>query len=340
MKEYILCCDWGTSAFRLRLVNVTEQQIVKEFVSHEGTASIFDAWKIKAIDSPIGREDFFLQHLKKQIDALRSQVNIPLENIPVIISGMASSSIGMKELPYAPIPFAVDGSQANINYAEPQSGFPHEVVLISGVKSEQDVMRGEETQLIGLINLLALSGYKIIKAIFILPGTHSKHIQVYDQKLIDFQTFMTGEVFSLMAKQSILKDSVCPDDSSDLTNTDLEGFRLGIEESGRSNILHGLFTVRTHHLFGILNKQQNFYYLSGLLIGTELRTLLPAENKQLILCSGSNLFELYKIAIEELGLQSYTITVPPEIIDKATVFGQIKIFQNQKSLLSEFKNER
>ena len=335
MKDYILCCDWGTSTFRLRLVNIMEQHIVEEVVSEDGTASTFDAWKIKAEDASISREAFFLQQLSRQIGLLRELVNIPLASVPVIISGMASSSIGMKELPYASLPFPIDGSQAGISYSEPQPDFPHAVILISGVKSDQDVMRGEETQLIGLIDLLNLAGHKINQAIFIFPGTHSKHIHVDKQKLVDFQTFMTGEVFNLMAKQSILKDSTSSDGSVDLTNAELEGFKRGLKESGISNILHGLFTVRTNHLFDILNKQQNFYYLSGLLIGTELRTLMPAQNKQLILCSGSNLFALYKLALAELDLLSYTITIPPEIIDKATVFGQFKIFQNQKLLFTE-----
>ena len=331
MKDYILCCDWGTSTFRLRLVHIAEQQIVAEVISQNGTANTYDAWKRKEEDLFISRENFFQQQLKYQIAAMCDQVNISLDNIPVIISGMASSSIGMKELPYANIPFAIDGSHASIDYTEPQPDFRHEVFLISGVKSEQDVMRGEETQLIGLIDLLHLLGHKITNAIFIFPGTHSKHIHVHNQQLANFQTYMTGEVFNLMAKQSILKDSTFSSGSTDLTEADLKGFKLGVEESGVSNILHGLFTVRTNHLFDILNKHQNFYYLSGLLIGTELRTLLPIANRQLILCSGSNLSEFYKIAIVELGLSSYTITIPPELVDKSTVFGQIKIFQNQKS---------
>ena len=332
MKDYILCCDWGTSTFRLRLVKTAEQQIISEVISQEGTASTFNDWKKQTENISVNREAFFRQQLKKQINLLRDQVNFSLDYLPVVISGMASSSIGMKELSYATLPFAVDGSQAGINYSEPQPDFPHEVILISGVKSQQDVMRGEETQLIGLIKILNLSGHNFTQAIFIFPGTHSKHIQVHDQKVIDFQTFMTGEVFDLMAKKSILKDSTFSDGSPDLINSELEGFKLGLRESGVSNILHGLFTVRTNHLFNILNKGQNFYYLSGLLIGTELRTLSPVKDKQLILCSGSNLFPLYKLALEELDLLSYTLIIPPESIDKSTVFGQIKIFQNQKSL--------
>ncbi len=63
---------------------------------------------------------------------------------------MASSSIGMKELPYARLPFALDGGHVQLMYFREERVFPHEIMLISGVKSDHDVMRGEETQLIGL----------------------------------------------------------------------------------------------------------------------------------------------------------------------------------------------
>ncbi|HEY9342484.1 MAG TPA: 2-dehydro-3-deoxygalactonokinase, partial [Hanamia sp.] len=72
--------------------------------------------------------------------------------------------------------------------------------------------------------------------------------------------------------------------------------------------------------------EQNSFYLSGLLIGSEIRHLANKDGKPVIVCSGKNLFETYKIAFEELGFTFSITFVPPEQIDKATIAGQIQIF--------------
>ena len=140
---------------------------------------------------------------------------------------------------------------------------------------------------------------------------------------------MTGELFNLMANHSILKDSVDSSGTSDFSENNIDAFKLGLRESCSSNVLNGLFTVRTNQLFNRLSKQQNSFYLSGLLIGTEMKHLLEKENWQLVLCSGSNLSRYYKIAIEELHLTDRTDIVPSDLIDKAAITGQIRVFENQ-----------
>lgn len=332
MGKYLIGCDWGSSALRLRLISIPDHQLVGEVLSHEGVVSTFDAWKKIADNDGISREQFFRGQLKKQINVLSKKLSVNLDNTSIIISGMASSSIGMEEVPYAGLPFAVDGSQASIRCFEGQDKFPHKIILISGVRSQHDVLRGEETQLIGLIALLDPLGDKNTQkeAIWIFPGTHSKHIYIRNSQLINFQTFMTGELFNLMANHSILKDSVENNGFSDFSENNIDAFKLGLKESGSSNVLNGLFTVRTNQLFHTLNKQQNSFYLSGLLIGTELNHLLKKENWQLVLCSGSNLSKYYKLAIEELHLADRTDIVPSDLIDKAAFAGQIRIYENLK----------
>ena len=330
MKDRLLGCDWGTSSFRLRLVDTRSHRIIGEILSREGVASTFDAWQ--AGGNHENRDEFFRRQLKKQIDALSTQLSAGLDSVAIVISGMASSSIGMQELPYATLPFAVDGSGVSTRRFDALAGFPHEITLISGVRSQQDVMRGEETQLIGLVALLDASGYESREATFIFPGTHSKHLRVRNGQLTDFQTFMTGEVFHLMATHSILKTSV---DTRDLPERadDLDAFKRGVKESVRSNVLNGLFTVRTNLLFNALDKKQNYFYLSGLLIGTEVKHFLE-EDGQLVLCSGSNLYEFYRLALEGLNLSDRTTIVPPDLVDRAAVAGQIKIFQDQAATSS------
>ena len=331
MEKYLLCCDWGTTSFRLQLVNIADQEIIGEVRSTEGVSNTFNVWKTEEEKSSIARDQFFRQKLNKQINILSHKLSIELNNIPIVISGMASSSIGMEEIPYAMLPFPTDGSGASVRQFNSQHGFPHEIILISGVRSETDVMRGEETQLVGLSASSSLSQYKFKEAILVFPGTHSKHIYLQDGRLINFQTFMTGEVFNLMANYSILKQSVETSDIDKFSQDELDAFKSGVGKSQSSNVLNSLFTVRTNQLFNKLNKKQNFLYLSGLLIGTELNHLLQKVSWQLILCSGSNLYEFYKLAFEELDLLKRTIIISNELIDKAAIAGQVIIFQDQLS---------
>lgn len=327
MTNYLLCCDWGTSFFRLRLMNTPDYACVGEISSRTGVAATFDDWKTVGERGGISREHFFRQQLEALIDQLATKTAIRLAGIPVVISGMASSSIGMDEVPYATLPFATDGSQSSIRYFTAQTAFPHEIMLISGVRSQQDVMRGEETQLIGLIALLNRPTDETDEAIFIFPGTHAKHMYIRGGQLVNFDTYMTGELFDLMANQSILSDSVDTRDLRMLAQQDTDAFRRGVDEARQSTILSRLFTVRTNQLFGKLTKKQNALYLSGLLIGTELKHLPASKNRQFVLCSGSSLSGFYQVAIETMGLLDRTIVVPPDLIDQAASVGQIVLHQ-------------
>ncbi|GAB4034301.1 2-dehydro-3-deoxygalactonokinase [Spirosoma gilvum] len=329
MITYLLCCDWGTSFFRLRLMRASDYQCIGEVLSQTGIAGTFGNWKAVNETQRISRDQFFRHQLKIQIDQLAHKLSMDLASIPVVISGMASSSIGMEELPYANLPFAVDGSQASIRHFEPMTDFPHDILLISGVKSQQDVMRGEETQLIGLIALLNRTGDKPNEAICIFPGTHSKHMYIQNDQLVNFDTYMTGELYDLMAHRSILKDSVDTTKLTNLTKADVLAFKKGVNQSKSLTILNSLFTVRTNQLFDKFSKKQNALYLSGLLIGTELNPLLKNKNASLVLCSGTKLSAFYELALEELNLLYRTITIPADLIDQAASIGQIILFQNQ-----------
>lgn len=326
MKKYLISCDWGTTAFRLRLIDTVEDKVISEVLSQEGVAHTYAVWKATSPTLP-DKQRFFRDKLKKQIAVLANQTNKNLEGIDIALSGMASSSIGMYEVPYATVPFNLDGSQANIHTIEADDDFPHKIILISGVRSDDDVMRGEETQLIGVADLLHLSDQE--RYIFILPGTHSKHLYLENNRLTGIQTYMTGELFNIISNHSILKESIEIDKISHFSNQELAAFKKGVQEADKTGILKSLFKVRTNQLFHKLNNVENGFYLSGLLIGSELKHLVDESNCQLVLCSGNNLYEFYKWAIETLDLSERTITVPSEIIDKAVVVGQMKIVQNQ-----------
>jgi 2-dehydro-3-deoxygalactonokinase len=291
----ILSCDWGTSALRLRLVDVSSVSVLAETTSLQGISGIFELWK-KTGKPENERISFYHSVLNGQIINLEQQLNTSLNDIPVIISGMACSDMGMAELPYKEIPLHTGTPDLTIKNIEASDTFRHAVLLISGVKTKDDVMRGEETQLIGCIDESSKEGEQL----FIFPGTHSKHVAVEQGQVTDIKTYMTGEFFELLSTKSILSNSVKKDE--DFFNPgNLKSFEKGVSDSQDSNLLHSSFFVRTNDLLGKLSTEENYYYLSGLLIGTELKEIANAKMLVTVVCNKPQM-KFYGSALNKLGI--------------------------------------
>jgi 2-dehydro-3-deoxygalactonokinase len=265
-------CDWGTSNFRLRLV---DGKVRRELKTDEGTARLAAAGGNRAAA------------FKATLAAGLAKLKAP-RNLPVVISGMASSSIGWKELPYAKAPFALDGCTAV--WARVQ---PH-VYLISGLRTDTEILRGEETETVGLVERLGRD--MPFEAVVILPGTHSKHLDVNPGGIATFRTYMTGELFDVLSKQSVLRHSTDP-----AAPFDKASFLEGVEESVKRPVTSALFRVRTRQVLDRKVATSNTSFLSGLLIGTELGTLRGSD-VALILAAGKALRTSYKAAAVALGL--------------------------------------
>lgn len=325
-SKQVLSCDWGTSSFRLRLINIDKIKCIAEITSDKGNAVLFNKWK----DQPVtGRLQFYLEYLKNSIDSLAEKTGFSLHNLPILVSGMASSSIGMKELPYADLPFPLDGHSAHSEWINTEPILSNPLLLISGVQQTGDVMRGEETQLTGVSTLLDLPGD--IEMLYIFPGTHCKHITVSNNRIVHFDTFMTGEVFDLLIKHSILSNAVSVPDGKLITDEESDSFRAGVLKAFESELLNSLFSIRINQLKKYLPNNQNYFYLSGLLIGSEIKYLRNGINRKLVLCSSGNLMRLYHSALIYAGLSDRTIVVTSGILDNSAAAGQLKIFMNMAS---------
>lgn len=330
MKNFLLSCDWGTSSFRLKLIHTDTHTTVAEVCSNtDGIAAVYQDWKRRSGQEKTERETFYLGTLKSKIELLAKKASTPLEGVPVVISGMAGSSIGMKEIPYASLPFALDGSSAKMHTLPVTSNFPYQLMLISGLCGENEVMRGEETQMIGLSSVdrrtLDKDG-----STWIFPGTHSKHIEIAKGEIVTFRTYITGELFNLLHNYSILNECVFPPvDEEELDPVNHRAFCKGVNRSGESTLLNTLFSVRTNYLFQYLSSRENFFYLSGLLIGTELKALLKKDGP-FILCSDARLFSLYCLAFKELNLFDQLLVIPPEVVANAASEGHLKVFRNKR----------
>ena len=312
--ENFLSCDWGTSTFRLRLVKTNSGEIMAEENSNQGIAKIYEVWK--ANNSVNGRLQFYLGIIKQHIISIEEKLTSSLDSSPLVISGMACSTLGMIDLPYKELPFLTDGSDLVTKIIRADN-FDRETILISGAKTEDDAMRGEETQLVGC------SHNDQKEQIFIFPGTHSKHVTVKNGKVIDLKTYMTGEFFELLSEKSILSESVEKGlDTNDEKN--INAFKAGVKESLQSNLLNNVFKIRINHLFQKLTKQENYYYLSGLLIGSELKESV-GNDFEITLVSNPHLHSFYEIAFNIITNEKKVLKI--ENADDVTVRGQLKILK-------------
>lgn len=312
--DKFLSCDWGTSTFRLRLIDVNGFHVIAEERNNKGIASTYARWKQQGRDE-CAREDFYLAVIKEAIDALARAVGYPLDAIPVILSGMGSSTIGLIDVPYAELPLCLDGSNLAVEILDTHK-HGRRIVVVSGAKSANDMMRGEETKVIGCAADLAAAEQR---QLLILPGTHPKHIVVKNNQVLTVSTFMTGEFFDLLSSKSVLSTSVEKGgDFNDFDNQLL--FSEGIKEGRKSNLLYHCFKVRTNEVLGGIPKQQNFHYLSGLLIGAELGGL--SQGIPVYVVGNAQQVALYKKACHELDIQ----VLGEMDADLALIKGQYLVF--------------
>jgi 2-dehydro-3-deoxygalactonokinase len=309
-----ISCDWGTSAFRLRLVNAETKEVLASIKTDQGNAFVYNDWINNHQQED--RLSFYSNILADGVRALEQEYNQTLADTTIVISGMASSSIGMMELPYKDLPFHLDGSDVLTEVIAPLPHLKHRILFISGAKTREDVMRGEETKLLGCD-----IDNKQDKQLLILPGTHTKHVLVESGTVIDFKTYMTGELFNLLSTKSVLAASVVKEETGQTSN-DASFFIKGIKEAAGNNMLNSIFHVRTFRLFEYHSPEQNYHYLSGLLIGSELKELSDKKYSRITLVATGVLAPLYRQALEALHIEVNKETDA----DKALIAGQCKMY--------------
>ena len=217
--------------------------------------------------------------------------------LPAIASGMIGSAQGWIEAPYVDVP-ADAGAIVRTLVTEPQSG----LLIVPGLAQRgaaPDVMRGEETQLIGAMTIspsLARGGRVV------LPGTHSKWARVADGRIEEFTTYMTGELFAVLRGHSILgrlTDPASPAGTA-VGPPFLRGVQVAREAEG--GLAAHLFSTRSAVLVGDLPARESLEYLSGLLIGDEVRSGLSSGERPRALVGEPALCERYLAALGAFGV--------------------------------------
>lgn len=295
MRRNFLSCDWGTSHLRVRLVGTETLRVLAEIKTPEGAAAIHQA------GPETERASRFSQTLLACARQIFRQANTEAE--VCVVSGMATSSIGWVELPYAlaPLPLSADHL---VRHTISLPGL--EAVLVSGVRTADDVMRGEECEALGLVGLqpeLATA-----TGCLVLPGTHSKHIRLDGGVLRTFTTHMTGEIYAQLRQSPTLKAAV----SAEGPVSEKE-FLSGVAAASESGILAALFKIRSRTLTPGHCDLHGSSFLSGVLIGSELLQLPPGC--PVFLASTPPLCELYALAAA--ALEKPLRVIPPEILPLA-----------------------
>ena len=265
--------DWSTSTFRAFRISA-DGSIRDRRISPRGILNV-----------PDGRFG----------DTLREEIGPWLASgeSRVLLCGMIGSRRGWKEAPYLPCPAGAPELAA----ALVDIGFDWATVKLvpglSGVDASgvAEVMRGEETQVFGVEALLRDGGLAC------LPGPHSRWVRIAGGRIVNFTTHMTGEAYSALRSYTVLVRT--------MRDGPIEGtqFDAGLERSGQpGGLLHHVFGVRALNLAGRLTEIETPAYLSGILIGHEVRSALAAEPGVVVQVIGPpDLTALYARAITTCG---------------------------------------
>lgn len=281
----LIAIDWGTTSFRAWRIS-RDGDVLDEIQSPSGILSV----KAAAF------EDTF--------EALLGGWLAASPDAPVIASGMIASRTGWVEAPYAPLPA---GERALANELRRHVTARGRVIyFVPGTASNPrdglpNVMRGEETEVIGY-----LSDSDETDARIVLPGTHSKWVHAANGEITGFETFMTGELYAVLLDHSILgrlvsKGPACP-----------SAFRHGVEVARMDgSILGKLFSARSKVLFNQLRPDEVADFLSGLLIGEEVRSGLMryGRDRTMTVIGRGDLAERYLSAFSIYGASARS-TVP------------------------------
>jgi len=292
----LVAVDWGTSSFRAFLMD-GEGRVLSRRAAPAGIMQI----EAGAFEATLERE------LAELGEAAR--------DLPIIASGMITSRQGWVEVPYRTCPAGAESIAEGLLAHRLADG--RTVRFVPGLLFEgegrgdddvPDVMRGEETEILGL-DLGGVEGSGGRRSV-VLPGTHSKWVAVEAGRIVRFATLMTGEVFATLRDHSILgrlmrgkTDGGAGDDDAFARGV---GFGL-LDRKGAGGLLKRLFSARTLPLTGRLAEEATADYLSGLLIGAEIREardFLEADNEAgpITLAGGSDLVARYRRALAIAGI--------------------------------------
>ncbi|WP_342616139.1 2-dehydro-3-deoxygalactonokinase [Rhodoferax sp. GW822-FHT02A01] len=276
--------DWGTTHRRAYALN-DQGQCLRTHADGEGA---------------LASKGRFEQALVQALQAL------DVDTTQVVMSGMVGSALGWVQVPYVDESVLLTDLAKHL-YPVPAGRLDLQAVIVPGYcvrdsHGQPDVMRGEETQLLGAVTLGHHSGW------FVLPGTHSKWVELRAGRIQQLRTYMTGELFDLLSKQGTIAAAIGAEEAS----WDQAAFADGVQASAQGSLSHLLFGCRARVVCGDMVSSSARAYLSGLLIGHEMHDVLgrpgaTSSVQDFYLIGSPALATLYRASAEQLGLHCHLI---------------------------------
>lgn len=266
--------------------------------------------------------------LREKIQGLLSRCAITEQGIcAVLASGMITSEYGLHQVPHITAPAGI----AELHAAMARVSMPEitsvPFCFIPGIKTDADnlenadIMRGEETEIIGLLHY-APAGY-----VCVLPGSHSKHIFLDETgRITAFRTMMTGEMISAMAFNTILRGTV----RLDMDGFDPDFLLNGYDYCVKNGISNALFKTRIlKNIFG-KNDLENYSFFLGALLAPELEALKGCGRPGAVIGGRSQLKNAMEHILKMRGDMD-VVCVPDEAVDRCVPEGAVKIFEYGKT---------
>jgi len=296
--------DWGTSSMRAYLF------------AHDGRVldSREAGWGVMNLPAVPGAHpgDRESQFSRAFWELLGDWLEQPGTCRRVMACGMVGSNQGWREAGYIGVPVGLADIAGSLTEVDAGQGVT--LAITPGLLQEgalPDAIRGEETQIAGVPALLAQRGTDMQGCWLLgLPGTHSKWAAVRDGRILRFDTFLTGELYSLLVQHSILGrtmgDTILAPDSDESRQSFMLGVRNATTAVGRKGLLGTIFSSRTLSITGRLTGPEQREYLSGLLVGYEIQGLLASlqdewRTARIALVGRPGLCLRYYEALQELG---------------------------------------
>jgi 2-dehydro-3-deoxygalactonokinase len=291
-KPHLIAVDWGTSNFRAALISPAGE-IENELATTRGVSSF--------------ARGEFAPYLIETCKGLGANTQLIY-----LLAGMIGSREGLREAPYCPCPAGGLDLALALTWVIPQR-----IAIVPGLRNgTDDVMRGEESQVLGAAAVLGLT-----EALIVLPGTHSKWVSLEGGRIAGFSTMMTGEFYALLRNHSILAKSIAPEE-----HWDEPSFLAGVEMAMQgASLLHSAFSLRVKFLFNELKEQEASSYLSGLVIGEELAAMQVEPGLEVILVGNTALCERYALALQHLGAHSRSLGTQASWMGLHAIYQQIKL---------------
>ncbi|MBZ9557572.1 2-dehydro-3-deoxygalactonokinase [Halomonas coralii] len=273
--ERLIAIDWGTSNFRAFLVDRASGECLETRRSDAGLRSLSSAE--------------FPHYCAAQVGAWREGAGAG--SVPIYLAGMVGSKRGWSEAPQLDLPVSAEDLAADVVAAP---GLDN-AWIVPGVKvvrdDHVDVMRGEEIQAFGALALCETD-----TALCCLPGTHSKWARLEGGRVIDFITAMTGELYHAVRFHTLPGEP-----ARESAEFDAGAFDQGLTAAAHpAGLLHALFEARSRHLYAGLPAERVGSFLSGVMIGSEVRTqrrIHPTAG-EVLLVGSTTLNALYRRALE------------------------------------------